>query len=53
MPYVPQVDTPEAALLLGLDVVPVYSLASLAGYLRRLEPIGPYPMDISHLEGQA
>jgi magnesium chelatase family protein len=40
--YVPQVDAPEAALVHGLDVIPVDTLLSLVGHLRGLAPIEPY-----------
>ena len=40
--YVPQVDAPEAALVQGLDVIPVDSLVSLVGHLRGIAPIMPY-----------
>ncbi|HUW09708.1 MAG TPA: YifB family Mg chelatase-like AAA ATPase, partial [Anaerolineae bacterium] len=44
--YVPQVDAPEAALVQGLDVIPVDNLLSLVAHLRGLVPITPYHVDV-------
>ena len=43
--YVPQVDAPEAALVQGLDVIPVDNLVSLVGHLCGIMPIVPYQAD--------
>jgi len=40
--FVPAVDAPEAALVDGLDVLPVESLAQLAAHLQGLREIPPY-----------
>ncbi len=40
--YVPQDDAAEAALIEGVTVIPVASLAQLAAHLAGLEPIQPY-----------
>ena len=64
--YVPQMDAPEAALIQGLDVIPVDSLISLVGHLRGITPIAPYQTnaafgedeeppyatDMKHIKGQ-
>ncbi len=41
--FVPPNDAAEASLIPGLEVIPVASLADLAGHLRGLEPIAPHP----------
>jgi magnesium chelatase family protein len=40
--YVPQADAAEAALIQGVTVIPVASLAQLAAHLAGFEPIEPY-----------
>ena len=40
--FVPQLDAPEAALVQGLDVYPVDTLARLAAHFRDYHPIEPY-----------
>ncbi len=40
--YVPQANAAEAALVEGLEVIPVASLASLVGHLHGYTPIPPY-----------
>ena len=40
--FVPQVDAPEAALIEGIDVYPVDTLARLAAHFRDYHPIEPY-----------
>lgn len=40
--FVPAVDAPEAALVEGIQVMPVRDLAQLVGHLQGLEPIAPY-----------
>jgi magnesium chelatase family protein len=44
--FVPEVDAAEAALMPGLEVIPVRSLAELVGHLTGLSPIEPYTVDI-------
>jgi magnesium chelatase family protein len=41
--FVPPNDAAEASLIPGLEVIPVASLAELAGHLRGLQPIAPHP----------
>jgi magnesium chelatase family protein len=41
--FLPQQDAAEAALIPGLEVYPVSSLAALASHLNSLEPISPHP----------
>ena len=64
--YVPQVDAPEAALVEGMDVIPVDNLISLVGHLQGVAPIAsyharvpfgegdspPYVTDMKHIKGQ-
>jgi magnesium chelatase family protein len=63
--YVPYEDAPEAALVTGMAVVPVRSLAELAAHLggeRRLQAylgnarleaeVPEYPVDLAHVRGQ-
>jgi magnesium chelatase family protein len=50
--YVPQVDAPEAALVQGLDVIPVDSLISLVGHLQGIAPVAPYLADAAFGEGE-
>jgi magnesium chelatase family protein len=50
--YVPQVDAPEAALVHDLDVIPVDTLLSLVGHLRRIVPIEPYQADAHFADGE-
>jgi magnesium chelatase family protein len=48
--YVPEADAPEAALIEGVTVMPVASLAQLAAHLAGFEPIQPYvggPLELS------
>lgn len=40
--YVPECDAPEAALVEGIDVIPVPSLGHLVEHVFRLNPIPPY-----------
>jgi magnesium chelatase family protein len=40
--YVPAQDAPEAALVPGMEVIPVSNLAELIGHLQGLNPIPPY-----------
>ena len=62
--YVPETNAAEAALVEGLEVVPVASLASLVGHLHGYAPIPPYahqeagtsdviyPVDFRDVKGQ-
>jgi magnesium chelatase family protein len=64
--FVPAVDAPEAALIQGLEVIPVTDLSSLVAHLQGLcsiEPYRynldlsasespPYAVDFSHIKGQ-
>jgi magnesium chelatase family protein len=63
--YVPEGNAAEAALVQGLDVIPVASLASLVGHLHGYTPIPPYenplavdgpppiyPVDFRDVKGQ-
>ncbi len=62
--FVPEADAPEAALIPGLEVYPVRSLAELYGHLSGRAPIQPYhaealtleplfvPTDFSEVKGQ-
>ena len=64
--FVPAVDAPEAALIQGLEVIPVTDLSSLIAHLqglRSIEPYSydldlnaneppPYAVDFSHVKGQ-
>ncbi len=43
--FVPADDAPEAALLEGLEVIPVRSLSQLAGHLQGLTSIAPYHVE--------
>lgn len=45
--YVPAEDAPEAALIPGVEVIPVESLASLVAHLQGMEPIEPYKPDFN------
>ena len=45
--YVPAEDAPEAALIPGVEVIPVESLASLVAHLQGVEPIEPYKPDFN------
>lgn len=40
--YLPEVDAPEAALIQGIDVIPVPSLSALVTHLRNFDRIPPY-----------
>lgn len=40
--YVPEPDAPEAALVEGIQVMPIASLAQLAAHLRAFEPVAPF-----------
>ena len=44
--FVPAVDAPEAALIQGVDVIPVDSLGSLVGHLNGFAPIPPFEPDL-------
>jgi magnesium chelatase family protein len=46
--FAPAIDAPEAALVQGVDVIPVDSLASLMGHLNGFAPISPFEPDWSH-----
>ena len=46
--YVPAVDAPEAALVPGVEVIPVSNLAQLVGHLQNLSPIPPYQSEFDH-----
>jgi len=64
--FVPADDAPEAALIQGLEVIPVTDLSSLVAHLQGLRPIEPYhhhldlsadepppyAVDFSHVKGQ-
>jgi len=64
--FVPAVDAPEAALVEGMEIVPVESLARLATHLQGLRPIPPhqpgqdpgtlpppvYAVDFAEIKGQ-
>jgi len=43
--FVPAEDAPEAALVAGLEVIPVESLGQLAAHLQGLSPIPPFQPD--------
>jgi magnesium chelatase family protein len=54
--FVPEVDAPEAALVEGVTVVPVPSLALLVAHLRGdviLPPAERRPLSLDHLDGTA
>jgi magnesium chelatase family protein len=40
--YLPEIDAPEAALIQGIDVIPVPSMSSLVSHLRDFDPIPVY-----------
>ena len=40
--YVPAEDAPEAALVPGIEIIPVSNLPELVGHLQGLNPISPY-----------
>ncbi|NLF01878.1 MAG: YifB family Mg chelatase-like AAA ATPase [Anaerolineales bacterium] len=44
--FVPAVDAPEAALIDGLEVIPVTDLGQLTAHLQGLRPIQPYQPDL-------
>jgi magnesium chelatase family protein len=46
--FVPAVDAPEAALVRGIDVIPVDSLASLMGHLNGFSPLLPFEPDLNY-----
>jgi len=64
--FVPAIDAPEAALIQGIEVVPVTDLSSLVAHLQGLRSIEPYrydldlntsesaayAVDFSHIRGQ-
>lgn len=64
--YVPASDAPEAALISGIEVIPLESLISLVGHLQGHQPIEPYQhrptfdeseiptysVDMAHVKGQ-
>ena len=43
--YLPEGDAPEAALIEGIDVIPVPSMSALVSHLRDFDPIPPYEHD--------
>ena len=43
--YLPEMDAPEAALIEGIDVIPVPSMSALVSHLRDFDPIPPYEHD--------
>jgi magnesium chelatase family protein len=45
--FVPACDAPEAALIDGLEVLPVQSLGQLAAHLQGLREIAPYDVDLN------
>ncbi len=45
--FVPAVDAPEAALVQGVDVIPVDSLASLVSHLNGFSPIPPFEPNLN------
>ncbi len=52
--FVPEVDVAEAALMPGIEVIPVSGLADLVGHLSGLSPITPYAVDIEDaFDGEA
>ncbi|MFZ5916385.1 MAG: YifB family Mg chelatase-like AAA ATPase [Chloroflexota bacterium] len=46
--YVPAMDAPEAALVQGIDVIPLNSLASLVAHLNGFAPISPLKPDLNY-----
>jgi magnesium chelatase family protein len=44
--FVPACDAPEAALIDGMEVLPVENLGQLAAHLQGLRPISPYEPDL-------
>ena len=64
--YLPEVDAPEAALIQGIDVIPVPSMSTLVSHLRDFDPIpvfehkesldevedAPYSVDFADIKGQ-
>ena len=40
--YLPEADAPEAALIRGIDVIPVPTISALVSHLRDFDPIPPY-----------
>ncbi len=64
--YVPAADAPEAALISGVQVIPIESLFALYAHLQGLQPISPfqatqqydsdnvptYPVDYAEIRGQ-
>ena len=50
--YVPQTNAAEAALVEGLEVIPVASLASLVGHLHGYTPIPPYEHSLAADDAQ-
>lgn len=51
--YVPLEDAPEAALVQGIDVIPVQSLGELVEHLYGLQPIEPYVNDLQRAQNGA
>ncbi|HET91625.1 MAG TPA: ATP-binding protein [Chloroflexi bacterium] len=45
--FVPAVDAPEAALIKGLEVIPVENMAQLAAHLQGLRAIPPFTPDVN------
>jgi len=51
--YVPLEDAPEAALVQGIDVIPVESLGELVEHVYGLREIEPFTVDLAALKQQA
>ncbi len=45
--FVPAIDAPEAALIEGLEVIPVENMAQLAAHLQGLRPISPHSPELN------
>ncbi len=50
--YLPEADAPEAALIQGLEVIPVPSLSTLVSHLRDFDPIPAYEHAVAFDEDQ-
>jgi len=46
--FVPAEDAPEAALVPGIEIIPVDNLAQLVSHLQNLNPIAPYQSDFNY-----
>ena len=46
--FVPAEDAPEAALVPGIEIIPVDNLAQLVSHLQNLNPIPPYQSDFNY-----